>query len=846
MKFRRDPFLYAFLVVVVVGMACNLPASFLDAGSEDRRGVEDRIKATFQARTQQAGFPSQNSNDSGEATSTPYTGNASKKKLSSGETAQGIDGVTVAAADQALDNPVDVTVTRVKDPDSGGALSPERVGNYYQISASRAVTVEDGSPLFLAFPIPEGEEIDNLAVAMRSKKGELHVEPRGEFESKPSLQDTWMYRSASIDQEDRLVVITFFHIPENGRLFTVVQDSSFTPSLSSHRQMAGLARRVQETKGPFFKTVCYPGGFDQVNWSCTREDQQKAAELLEDAYHHFVDLGFKKPHIYHNYRVVSSLPEDVPNTDTGARQYVISLISCPALGNISPQAVGLYRGADGPLDVIICYDGSQVKWRGGKATDASNVRNTITHEVFHGVQLAYSGYREKHVGWFTEGTATAAVHSNSSMKRANISPYSVDLTHENENQIYRAQDFWIYTGNQLDRGLDYLIPFLKQGADIKSIDEVIQDEYGDVFPGGLSEVYWGWIKHHVFEGERNKQCAFKPATIHRPEKEHNLLTSRIQDPQSASVPPLQSKVARYNIFRMSESPRVKYQYTVRAEPKSENARSKIYFQVSAGTDRCLNTEDRSRVGAVEVPRNVEYTDVFALLGNPSLDQEAAFRLNLTPHKYEISINTPGDNTTLTQGNSRQFEAVFKKDGAPQGGASIKWTKGAPLKNGATVIEQGSSVNLSADQIGKQGTYDIYANHVGNPPREPIYDSVTVSVQSLEAPDVEITHPADGEEVYATPVGGSYEYGEGNTVIFTARGEARDAKGNAIAGNDLIWYWRCKGCSAWNESGRGTSQRFQLKDERCAQTDYQIRLVAWDNYGNKAQHIIDILVNVTGC
>jgi len=843
MKFTKFTPLYFILVVALVGSACNLPVSFMERSTGK---VEDRIQATFQARTQQAGTSGEGSAGQGEATSTPYTGNASNKKLSSGETAQGIDGVTLAAADQALDKPVDVTVTRVKDPDSGASLGPDRVGEYYQISTSRQISTRDGSPLFLALPIPEGQELDNLGIALLGKKNEFTVEPKDEIDSDLSIQDTWLFRSASIDQEDRLAVITLFHIPENGRLFTVVRDSSFSPSMSSQGYGPGLMMPDQQEKGPFFKVVCHPDGFEKVDWKCTKEDRTKAATLLKNAYQDFRELGFKKPYLYHNYRIVSALPYDVPGIDTGNREYSIALISCPALNNISSNAEGLYRGGAGPLDVLICYDGTKVNWRGGKATDAKRKKGVIYHEVFHAVQNAYKGYLAHHQGWFTEGTATTAMYSKKKLKRTRQDRHDVDKSLENDNQIYRAQDFWVFTGKQMGRGLDYLIPFLKKGADTKNIDKVFRNQYKGSYPSGLSDAYWAWAKYQAFEYKGGGKCALNSSVVTESDNEHALLTSNIRGPVDIKVGALQSKVIRYNLFRLSDNPAVKYQYTLRATPGASQAFSKFYYQVNAGTDQCLSRPDRANQFAVEVPPSVEYTNAYALISNGMDEMETNFQLGLTAYKYEISITNPSDTSTFTQGDSISAKAAFKKDGSTQGGATIKWTLGKPLSRGGSVIGQGDNVNLSTDQIGAQGTYDIYANHVGNRPREAIYDSVTISIQAAEAPDVRITHPVDDEQVYATPVGGSYAYGERNSVIFTAQGSARDAKGNAITGNDLIWSWRCEGCSEWNREGRGTSQKFQLQDDQCGPVGYQLRLVAWDNFGNKAQHVIDILVNVTGC
>ncbi len=848
MKFRKMTLLYIILLMAVVGLACNLSASSFDVDGEARQGVEDRIEATFQARTQQAQNDQGQSVGSQDPTPSPYPGDSSSHSLTPGSTFRGVDGITIAAAQGSLDAPVEVTIKKIEEPQTEAALGIKQVGSFYQLRANEAFQTKDNQPLFLAFPIPEEEAVDDLAVAMLGRKDEFHTDPENEEDYDEQVKDAWVFRSASVDQEDSLLVITFFSLPEEGRTFTVVRDESFSPSLSSRPQGPGLAKPDIEEKGPFFKAVCHPKAFDNVSWNCTKRDREAAATLLENAYKDHLELGFKKPVLYYSIRVVSSLPNDVPNTDTGAREYTISIADCTWMTNRwGDGVIGKYLGTSGSVSFQACYNGSNVNWRGGKATSADWVENTIYHEYFHATQWAYSGFRKVHQGWFTEGTARASEDSHNSMRRGGGGWRDIDVPLSNNDQIYRAQDFWVFTGKHLNRGLDYLIPFLENGADTQSVDRVLENTYGQTYQRGLSSAYWPWIKNQAFENSAGGQCALNTRALNISGKEHELMTSTITGPETVTLEPLQSKVVRFNIFRLSDDPAVKHQFSLRAKASSgpPEAFSNFYFKYDENTNQCISRPERSSVG-VELPAGAEYIDHYALIANGSHQSNRDFTLSVRPQKYEIRIIQPGGASSVTQGSSKNFRAVFKKNGSNQGTQQIKWTVGKPLSGGGSAVATGSDVNLSTDQIGGQGTYDIYANHVGNPPREAIYDSVTVSVQAAEAPDVRITHPADGEEVYATSVGGSYEYGEDNTVIFTARGEARDARGNAITGNDLIWSWRCQGCSAWNRNGRGESQEFQLRDNQCAQTEYQIRLVAWDNFGNKAQHVIDILVNVTGC
>ena len=111
----------------------------------------------------------------------------------------------------------------------------------------------------------------------------------------------------------------------------------------------------------------------------------------------------------------------------------------------------------------------------------------------------------------------------------------------------------------------------------------------------------------------------------------------------------------------------------------------------------------------------------------------------------------------------------------------------------------------------------------------------------------ISHPNDGQVLLSTYYGGDYDYDERNSLLFTATGSATDAKGNAITGSDLEWSYRCGDCSgSWTSIGTGSSVDVKLQDTECGPTSYQLRLKAEDKFGNTAQEVIDIAVNVTGC
>ena len=847
MKFKTDPFLYAFLVVAMVGMACNLPASFLDAEGEDRQGVEDRIEATFRARTQQA----QGSNTG--PTSTPPTGRSSSQKLTPGATFQGVDGVTMGASDGALDRAVQVTLTRL---DSGASLPEvgvQKVGEAYHLQPDRKVRVDQNAPLFVAFSIPEGQSLQHLAVAMLGRAEEFTVDVPRRENVHSDHGDTWLYRAASIDREDRLVVITLFSLPEEGRTFVVVEDDVFSPTFPSQSSFQFLAKPTQNKDGPFFKAKCDPVAFKKVNWRCTKRDTEAATTLLENAYRKYDNLGFKEPALYYNVKNVSSLPFDVPNVDTGARQYIITLVSCSFMRSYYGKEGGVYFGTQSALGLQLCYNGKNVKWRGGQATDAKTIEDRIFHEYFHALQNAYlDGFfkNKDQTIWYVEGMAEASVHSKSSMRRTTRKRHLVDIPLHGKKQAYRTQDFWVAVGNDINRGVKYLIPLLKKGKKLKDVDQVLQNSYGGTFPDGLSDAYWSWVKPHTFEGSSGGECALDTSVVRASNNEHGFLSSNITGPEKVTVEPLQSKIYRFNMFRLASSPAVKYQFTLRANPNHVDAASKFYFQSEANSARCKSRSDKSKVFAVEVPPGAEYVDHQALLANGNYRNPATFTLSITPHKYQVSIRKPSDTTSVIQGEDISLAAAYKQDGTRQSTQQIQWTVGGPAGGGGSALGSGASIEIGSGKLGGPGTHDIYATFTGNPPRERIYDHVTVNVTAPDAPSVQITQPKDGAVLRAKGNGGTYDYDSRNRLIFTAKGQAQSGQGDALTGSSLQWSTRCTGgcggSNAWGSAGTGATHQFKLQDEQCGPTEYQLRLQATDSFGKTSQDIITIFINVTGC
>jgi hypothetical protein len=126
------------------------------------------------------------------------------------------------------------------------------------------------------------------------------------------------------------------------------------------------------------------------------------------------------------------------------------------------------------------------------------------HELFHAVQHSYTGsFRLTSYDWVSEGTADAAVASDTEMHRTTIEdprPVNVPLTSFEGLYPYQAQDFWVYLFQANHRGLPLgeLGSFLKRGLTTESVAQVLASP-PSTFYLGLGGEYWIWVKNQVLE-----------------------------------------------------------------------------------------------------------------------------------------------------------------------------------------------------------------------------------------------------------------------------------------------------------------------------------------------------------
>jgi hypothetical protein len=147
---------------------------------------------------------------------------------------------------------------------------------------------------------------------------------------------------------------------------------------------------------------------------------------------------------------------------------------------------------------------------------ADALSGAARHELFHAVQFAYPKvYLGPWNDWVTEGTAEAAVSSDTEMHRTSIQGFDRELREVDVplgNQLtddppgagytYEAQDFWVYLLHSGDRNanLGTLASFFELGSSTGSVAERLASNNNSLLLfRSLGDEYWAWVKNQVME-----------------------------------------------------------------------------------------------------------------------------------------------------------------------------------------------------------------------------------------------------------------------------------------------------------------------------------------------------------
>ena len=403
----------------------------------------------------------------------------------------GPSSTLLGAVNGALTAPLPVWLNEVPAPSEplfDGALPR---GAYYKAGAECTTFAPQEAPFALALPVPEGADTSRLGVAV--------LTPASYLLDGPTDGAVWEPVSGVYDPDRRLYLIAPAALLAEGSRFVLVEHPDLGPATATAR--AKRRGAAGETMPPF-SVRC---SAMSTSVGCGPEQEQAVFEGLVNGYVAYQDQGFPPPALLFHYLYLDSNGFFFGRS-VDLSGYTETLIRSAADSTCAKE--GSVYGFYNPLHrtVTICLPTSGIP----KADVLSSVAR---HELFHAVQYAYPKVGQGRNDWVTEGTAAAAVASDTEMHRTSLPvdyelrkvdvPLAAPTDRSGESfDTYQAQDFWVYLLHSGDRNanLGALDSFFKLGATTRSVaDRLANNDHSLLLFRSLGEEYWAWVKNQVME-----------------------------------------------------------------------------------------------------------------------------------------------------------------------------------------------------------------------------------------------------------------------------------------------------------------------------------------------------------
>ena len=448
--------------------------------------------------------------------------------LRDGGSVEATTGARIGAVAGTFTEAVDVLIEAAPPPAVGMSENVTAVGQYHVVAATQRIATPTDKPLLIGLPVPDGANPDDMAMAI--------LLPATQSTETTGSGARWTSLPGRYDADTNLFVATIGAMPLDILNLVLIEHPSFDqlplPSGNANALASGDQAPTPAQSSPRFVVTCeaLASRFD-----CPQENRTLIEAELQRAYDDFVgNLGFRNPQLVRSIGFFQG-PTAQPTLIQTEAFYgiVLEIDPCDTVG-VPGQFAGLYRFDS--LTLHICMQ---------RGDSAEAIRPAVRHELFHAIQAAYPRLYQDIVGtdrlradWTIEGTAAAAELSSSSMrvspdfKAHTISDSLLDTTDVRE---YSAQDFWVYSGQELGLGLEYLRPVFEAGGTPEDITSAIN----------LSDVYWRWAKNQAFEKEQRfhpdiqlPACVIEPTLTGTHSIERWPGTTRT----SGTLPPLTSAV----------------------------------------------------------------------------------------------------------------------------------------------------------------------------------------------------------------------------------------------------------------------------------------------------------------
>lgn len=810
----------------------------------------------------------------------------SAPSLASGDVVEVLDGIRLAASEDALDAPVALEVAGVDAPFDVTPLPDgvQAVGEAFRLAGDRDAYVVGDAVIVIGVPVPPGTPTEDLALAV--------LQPPDALDDGDAENAEWILLPGTFHAETETLAVGLGALLSEGRTMVLVRspDHDSVPTESTGGSESALIVEVED--GFRVRCVGFSGG------ACTATDRSSTEAALDQVDAAWVDgLGFPEPRLVRRVEIVSWLPLRVR---VGPYEYELRNFTRSECQNTN----GRGRYIRSSRVAYTCYDASQT----------APAHRTTRHEFFHALQYGYPKHlelRSSISNAVAEGTARAAETSQVTFQRSPRNERRIDTRLFTSGGAvgadYLAQDFWMYLGFRFGMGLDYLQPILAAGATTSAIDTVLSSHAGYPENLSLAEAYWGWAKNQVFEksidiggGVLGDSCTLNSDVVTPVAVSYDV--DALPAPVTATLAPTSSMLVEIDF---AAAPGGGYDAALDVQSSLPATTAGKLYTDATGTNACA-TDPEGHAHSVSVEGA---TTRYLLVSNTSTTSSAD--VSVTFGGFEILSPSPG--TTVDEGDSIAFLADVSGSASTPDDVTVQWTyerlDGVPVTFGTTDLGESLTASPFCDGtwtvtatargggVTRVASVDVVVNDLGDttlvPGCEPTVtigepidggsfaegqaislsadttvegvatypvewrtgsangtvvatgedttatfaagtvtlfatfgaavDSVTFVVAPGDPPTASIDSPADGS-TFAW-----FDYPSnpnGLTVSFEGSGTA--GAGGALSGADLRWESREEGAASWTDHGTGTTKDiyFSYFGADVNQT-YEVRLVATD-------------------